>query len=218
MLSLLIDNDVLIKSACYSILDQIAGRSSQDQDVAILGAARFVVGKYLERRGEIRDRAAAQQRFQDYLATVVVLEPTVEEVNFASVIEETALLLGLDLDSGESQLCAIAVFRNSALVLTGDKRAIASAETLMQSINELASLAGRLVCYEQAIMGVVERIGIDTTRIRVCAEAAIDKGISICFECHALAEGRPLDVTGLLSYIRDTRRKAPMLLYQPDSF
>ena len=66
-------------------------------------------------------------------------------------------------------------------------------------------------------MGVVERIGIDTIRVRICAEAAVDKSLSICFECHALAEGRPLELTGLLSYIRDVRRKAPTLLYEPDS-
>ena len=217
MPELLIDNDVLIKCACYSILDQICGPSGQCQDVGVLGAARFVVGKYLERRGTIQDRTAAQRRFQDYLSMVVVLEPTIDEVNLASAIEETAMLLGLDLDSGESQLCAIAVFRNSSLLLTGDKRAIASAETLRDSIDELASLTGRLVCLEQAIMGVVERIGIYTTRMRICAEAAVDKSLSICFECHALAEGRPLELTGLLSYIRDVRRKAPMLLYEPDS-
>lgn len=217
MPELLVDNDVLIKCACYSILDQIPGPSDQRQDVAVLGAARFVVGKYLERRGIIRDRAAAQRRFHDYLSTAVILEPTLDEINLASAIEEAAILLGLDLDSGESQLCAIAVFRGSSLLLTGDKRAIASAETLKESVSELASLAGRLVCLEQAIMGVIERIGVDAARIQICAEAAVDKALSICFECHALVEGHPLELTGLLNYIRDVRTKAPILLYEPDS-
>ena len=217
MPELLIDNDVLIKCACYSILDQIRGPSGRCQDAAVLGAARFVVGKYLERRGTIQDRTAAKRRFQDYLSTVVVLEPTIDEVNLASAIEEAAMLQGLDLDSGESQLCAIAIFRGSSLLLTGDKRAIASAERLKDSVDQLTSLAGRLVCLEQAIMGVVERIGIDTARIRICAEAAVDRGLSICFECHALTAGRPLELTGLRSYIRDVRAKAPMLLYEPDS-
>ncbi len=217
MPELLIDNDVLIKCACYSILDQIRAPSGQWQNVAVLGADRFVVGKYLERRGTIQDRTAAKRRLQDYLTTVTVLEPTIDEVNLASAIEEAAMFQGLDLDSGESQLCAIAIFRNSSLLLTGDKRAITSAERLKDSIDQLTSLAGRLVCLEQAIMGVVERIGIDTTRIRICAEAAVDKGLSICFECHALAEGRHLELTGLLSYIRDIRSKAPILLYEPDS-
>lgn len=217
MPNLLIDNDVLIKCACYSILSEIDGPSGHPHDVAVLGAARFVVGKYLERRGTIQDRAAAQRRFQDYLSTVIVLEPTNSEVKLASAIEEAALLLDLDLDSGESQLCAIAIFRGSSLLLTGDKRAIASAEALKDSVGELTSLAGRLVCLEQAVMGVAERIGIATIRALICAEAAVDKGLSICFECHALTEGRPLELTGLLSYIRDVRRQAPTLLYEPDS-
>jgi len=217
MSNLLIDNDVLIKCACYSILNQIRGPSGQPHDVAVLGAARFVVGKYLERRGAIEDRKAAQHRFRDYLSTVIVLEPTISEVKLASAIEEAAILLDLDLDSGESQLCAIAVFRGSSLVLTGDKRAIAGAETLKESIGELTSLAGRLVCLEQAIMGMVERAGIDTIRLLICAEPAIDKSLSICFECHALAEEPSLELTGLLSYIRDIRRQASTLLYEPDS-
>jgi hypothetical protein len=217
MSNLLIDNDVLIKSACYSILDEIRGPSGSYESVAILGAARFVVGKYLERQGAIQDRAAARRRFQDYLSTVTVLEPTPDELQFASAIEEAAMLLGLDLDSGESQLCAIAVFRSSALVLTGDKRAIVSAETLMANVSDLTSLAGRLVCFEQAVMGVVGRIGMDETRVRVCAERAIDKSLSICFECHSLAGGRPLGLAGLISYISDIRKRAPMLLYASDS-
>ena len=60
MTDLLIDNDVLIKCACYSILDQIGSPSGQQENVAVLGAARFVVRKYLERKGMIQDRAAAQ--------------------------------------------------------------------------------------------------------------------------------------------------------------
>jgi len=217
MPSLLVDNDVLIKCACYSILDDICGPPGEAHDVAVLGAARFVVRKYLERRGVIQDREAALRRFRDYLLTASVLEPTTDEINFATAIEEAAILLDLDLDSGESQLCAIAVYRGASLVLTGDKRAIASAEKLRESIGELTSLAGRLVCLEQAIMGVVKRAGADAVRVLICAEAALDKGISICFECHALAEGRPLGLAGLLSYIRDIRRQAPTLLYREDS-
>jgi hypothetical protein len=217
MPSLLIDNDVLIKCSCYSILDQLRGPWEQSGEVGVLGAARFVVGKYLERRGTIQDRAAAQQCFQEYLSSVTILEPTIDELKLASAIEEAAMLLGVELDSGESQLCAIAVFRGSSLLLTGDKRAITAAEKLRRNVAEITALDGRLICLEQAVMGVAGRIGIDTVRVRICAETAVDRSLSICFECHALGEGRPLDVTGLTSYIRDLRGQAPTLLYQFDS-
>lgn len=217
MPSLLIDNDVLIKCSCYSVLDQLRVASDRPREVAVLGAARFVVGRYLERRGMIHDRSAAQRRFYEYLSTVIVLEPTVDELRLASDIEEKALLLGLDLDSGESQLCAIAIFRGSSLLLTGDKRAIAGAEKLKASIGGMSLLEGRLVCLEQAILGVAERVGVSTIRVQICAEAAVDKSLSICFECHAFAEGQPLELTGLLSYIRDLRGKASTLLYEADS-
>ena len=215
-LSLLIDNDVLIKCACYSMLDQIRP-PGKDGEAGVLGAARFVVGDYLERRGQINDRPSALHRFQAYLATVLRLEPTEEELALASTIEETAMQLGLDLDSGESQLCAIAVLRLSPLLLTGDKRAISGAESLQKEIAALSSLRGRVACLEQAILGIANRIGVLVTRSLICAEPAIDKGMSICFECHSSNDRADFSVDGLVSYIRDLRAQAPTLLYGPNA-
>ena len=159
MLSLLIDNDVLIKCACYALLDEIRPPGDGDSKVGVLGAARFVVAGYLAKRGRINERASAQRRFSAYIQTALVLEPTEEELTLATGIEEMAIQQGVDLDSGESQLCAIAIFRVIPLLLTGDKRAICGAETLQQQISALSSLRSRVVCLEQAIRGITNRIG-----------------------------------------------------------
>jgi hypothetical protein len=217
MLDLLIDNDVLIKCACYDLLNQISVSNDQDGDVGILGAAPFVVRNHLKRRGVIKDRVSAQRRFEAYLETALVLEPTEGELAFASTVEEMAMLLGLDMDFGESQLCAIAIFRISPLLLTGDKRAVAAAESLLGQLEAFSSLEGRIVCLEQIVMGVASRIGLLTTRTMICAEPGLDKSLSICFQCTACGdELANLSAEGLLSYISALRNAAPRLLYELD--
>ena len=211
----MIDNDVLIKCACYAMLDQIQSDSSRHNDIGVLGAARFVVRSYLESRGQIADRKAAQSRFISFLAAAQSLEPTEDELQLASAIEEKATELGLNLDGGESQLCAIAILRPSPLVLTGDKRAIKGAESLLEDLPALASLSGRIVCLEQAVIGIVGRIGVRTARSLVCAEPSVDKSISICFECSA-DDNREFSLTGLTSYVNDLSLQAPTLLYNGD--
>jgi hypothetical protein len=216
--SLLVDNDVLIKCACYSLLDQIRPPVADCREMTgILGAAPFVVRSYLRKRGTINDRSSAQQCFESYLSTVVILEPTDQELELASTIEETATLLSLDLDGGESQLCAIAVSRISPLLLTGDKRAIKGAESLRREVAVLSSLRGRVVCLEQAIMGITMRMGPNVARAMICAEPGVDKSLSICFECSSQGQSPEFSPVGLASYVRDLRLAAPTLLYEPDA-
>jgi hypothetical protein len=213
MANLLIDNDVLIKCSCYALLNQVRRSEADSTDVGILGAARFVVRSHLSRGEKIKDREAAIRRFLEYTETAEILEPTEEELMLSSLIEELAINRGLDLDSGESQLCAIAIKRGGCLILTGDKRAICGAELLLSSLPKLEPLHGRLVCLEQAIRGIVERIGADTVKPSICAEPGIDKSLSICFGC-SNSTSLAFDPAGLISYINDVRRNAPKLLYR----
>jgi hypothetical protein len=216
-LILLIDTDVLIKCSCYSLLDQIGPPAAVEENVGILGAARFVVRNYLEKRGEINDRTGAQNRFAEYVSRVSTLEPTDEELALASAIEEAGVQLNLDLDVGESQLCAIAIARATPFVLTGDKRAIVGAESLQQEIPQLAALRGRFACLEQALIGVTQRIGVHATREKVCAEPRMDKSLTACFECHSSGSHPGFSTDGLMSYVHSLRAHASTLLYAPDA-
>jgi hypothetical protein len=216
-LKLLIDTDVLIKCACYSLLDQFQLPSRDGDEIGIVGVARFVVKSHLERRGKINDRPAAQQRFEDFVSNVSALEPTEEELLLASAIEETGAQLGLDLDVGESQLFAIAFFRMNPLILTGDKRAIIGAERLKDELREIVALQGRIACLEQALIGITERIGIFETRRKVCSEPGVDKSLTICFECHSSELRSDFNADGLKSYVRSLRDQASALLFKSDA-
>ena len=214
---LLVDNDVLIKGSCYSLIGHVKPPSRDLGAVGILGAARFVVGNYLERRGRIRDREKARASFDRYLAAVSQLEPAPSELNLASVIEEKALELGLDLDGGESQLCAMAVHRGWPLVLTGDKRAIKAIEVVAEAVDEVSGLRGRVACLEQAIAGITDQIGADAARMAICGEPDVDRAISICFECSRPDSRSDFKPVGLASYIAHLRAEAPTVLYPSDS-
>jgi hypothetical protein len=216
-LILVVDTDVLIKCSCYSLLDDIRSPSATDSNIGILGAARFVTRNYLERRGEINDRAGAQRRFADYVRRVTILEPTDEELALATVFEEAGVRLGLDFDVGESQLYAIAILRTTPLVLTGDKRAIAGAESLQQEMTQLTALRGRIACLEQVLIGITERIGVPATRVKICAEPKMDRSLTICFECHSPDDRGGFSADGLASYVQSLRAKAPTLLYAHDA-
>ncbi|MGW7424466.1 hypothetical protein ACWGJB_31295 [Streptomyces sp. NPDC054813] len=216
-LDLAMDNDVLIKCSCYALLDEVSLSERQPTPgVGVLGAARYVVTKYLERRGRVLDRESAIQRFEDFLASVVELEPTPDELDLASRIEEAAVRAGVELDSGESQLCAIAVLRGPMFLLTGDKRAIEGAEKVQEVVNELSTLQGKIVCLEQAIAGVSARIGMDEVRARICAEPNVDKALSICFQCSSASPRIESFMEGLASYVQHLRERASTLLYAED--
>jgi hypothetical protein len=207
------DNDVLIKGAAYGFLiELVEAVVSAVESVGILGAARFVVMKRLEKHSGLQDRTAALDHWKLFLERAEALEPTNDEIELSIVIEEMALRQHQPLDSGESQLCAVAIKRELDLVLTGDKRAIAAAENLLPNVAELVVLGQRMMCLEQAAAYLVAKQGAVPTRRSVCAEPHIDLTLRICFECASLRLRPEFYPDGLHSYIEDLRRQAPTLL------
>jgi hypothetical protein len=208
-----IDNDILIKCSCFDFLRELPDGPA----FLILGAARFVVEHELATDPVINDPTNARSRFQDFLKVASTLEPTPEEVKFATELEEAAATYDLPLDTGESQLCAIATLRALSLVVTGDKRAITALERMTAHVPRLRGLEQRLVCLEQLVLGLISAFGVPEMRERVCKEPLIDKAMSICFSC-ATEELDASSVTdGLRSYVSDLRRQAATVLHEQDA-
>lgn len=76
-------------------------------------------------------------------------------------------------------------------LLTGDKRAIAAAEALLETVAELAALTERIACLEQAMTLAVERLGALPVRDLVLAELDMDTAINICFQFTNRRSTRP---------------------------
>jgi hypothetical protein len=208
----LIDNDILLKGACYGLLEHLlTGICASPDHVGTLGAARFVVSKRIERRPPKKGADAAIAALQGFLNRSSRVEPSPAEQDMASQFEFAALRLSLTLDAGESQLCAILVLRVIPFFLTGDKRAITVLEQLLDSDNRLLALCGKVRCLEQLVLDMLTMSADDSLRRSICAEPDVDQTLTICFSCHS-AEASGSHSEGLKSYIADLRNQAARVL------
>ena len=207
----LADNDVLIKCAAYRLLAWLDAKGPGA--VGVLGAARYVVSTAIASHDRLKDRESAQAVWSSFLSEALELEPSPDEVKLATRFEQAANELGLALDVGESQLCAMAIQRPGTVVLTGDKRSIRAAESLRSVVDGFASLDGRLACLEQVLDAICAELGFGAVRPRVCAEPDADKALSVCFSCWS-AEVDGDGGAGLDSYVSNVRASAPNLLVE----
>jgi hypothetical protein len=209
----LIDNDIVFKGACYGLLPELLSNVCDPKDPAgILGAARFVVSKRIQRSPLNKGTEAAIANLQYFLTRAVTIEPTEAERSMAGEFELAALHAGVSLDAGESQLCAVLITRLVPLLFTGDKRAIRGIERLLDSEDRLAALCGKVRCLEQLVLDALPGSGeANSLRKSICAEAHIDKALTICFGCSSGPDGGDYSA-GLQSYIADLRKQATRML------
>jgi hypothetical protein len=212
-LAAVVDNDVLQKFSSYGLMPELEGAIRGNGTVGILGAARFIVRRALSRVTSANE-SKLHTAFEAFLNRAAVLEPMDEEIALATEMEEVANRQSLGFDSGESQLCAIAITRAVDAVVTGDKRAIEAAEDIKNIVGSLAGLEGKIVCLEQTMLGVIEAVGYSKPRSHVCAVREADTTLSICLKCWSSETPSEESIrSSFASYIDDLRRKAPSLLY-----
>ena len=209
----LIDNDILVKGACYRFLAELADRIPGDGHCGVLVAARFVVPHYIKRQKLRGDLAAAEMCFFSFLTCTEALEPSSDEQELAATLEANAQRLSLSLDAGESQLVSILVSRVLPWLATGDKRAIAALEKLLDDDAQLANLAGKIRCLEQLIKQMLLNGADSIIRNAICSEPTVDKTLTICFSCSSQGSTNAANIhQGLDSYIGAVRASAARVL------
>ncbi len=209
----ILDNDILIKVGCYSICDEVVAALAPIGTLSVLGVARFAAPKQAVRSRRISDAASAVLQVQRLLAFLATIEPTPEETQLAAAFEQHALEEGLPLDGGEGQILAIVASRAGSLMVTGDKRAVASVETILNLAGSRGACDGRIACLEQLMTSVLRFTGVEDLRQRVCREPSADTAISNAFSCYADSVAREEDVlAGLGSYVEHVRRSGPSVL------
>lgn len=213
MVRVALDNDVAVKGACYGLLaNLIAAIPAATSEIGVLGASVYVVPAKIRRARLNANSAMAVTQFENLIKNAHLLEPSAEETSLAAEIELIAQEENLALDSGESQLCAIAIIRELDRFVTGDKRAIQSLETATGKNNVRTKIAGRILCLEQVFARLLIQEDGAIVRKSVCHEPEIDQALSICFACSS-PKVEPEDWRrGLESYIADIRKKAPSML------
>src|SRR2546425_821214 len=114
----LIDNDIVFKGACYGLLPELVSTVCDPTDpVGVLGAARFVVSKRIQRSVLSKGTGVAISNLEEFLKRAVTIEPTEAEQGTAGEFELAALRSGVSFDAGESQLCAVLISRIVPLLL-----------------------------------------------------------------------------------------------------
>lgn len=209
-MNVLVDNDILLKAACYGLFDELFSKNGKL--FGILGAARYVVAKKIVKHPLKGDSELAVGRLDAFVDHSAVVEPTADEQILAADFELAAQLNGVALDAGESQLCAVLITRSLEQLWTGDKRAIQALEDLLQSDERLSFLCGKVQCLEQLVLASLTEKNFTSIRVAICGEPKVDKTLSICFSCRSESASLEVIKECLDSYINDLRSHAPEIL------
>ena len=157
-------------------------------------------------------RAVVGGIFDALAIQFTILEPTNEETRIAAEIEFTAQRESLDLDVGESQLCAIIFSRAVPRMVTGDKRAIRAFEILFDHNAAVSGLIGKIICLEQLVQILLARETASLVRDAICKEPDTDRSLSICLNCCNPSANSDTWIEGLQSYVEDLRKSAEKVL------
>ncbi len=210
----LLDNDVVLKTACFSLeQEMLEALSPSGASPSMLGVGRYVVTNKIDRSSRIQSAETAKAALGAILKQISFLEPDESELAIAADFEAEARRINLELDGGESQLLAILINRSGKLMVTGDKRAIRAISVVGDG--KVTECIG---CFEQLIAHLVLNYWIPSTRDRVCAEPNVDRAISICFSCTSDETEPPLILNALTSYIESLRKEAPKVLVPGEDF
>lgn len=203
-----VDNDVVLKVACYSLHDEFIGSTTiGGAPPSLLSVGKYVVEGRIKRTHRLVDRDRALASFEAILAQASMIEPDDTELALAADFEAAARECGLELDTGESQLLAITISRACCLLLTGDKRAIRAIAAVCP-----AKVAERIACLEQLIAQIVQTAGLARVQAKVCSEPQTDQALSICFGCSSGGVDDDNVFAGLKSYIENLQEDAAGVL------
>lgn len=213
MVTSLMDNDVLHKITAYGLFNSALKIPSVRHEVyGVLGTAKYVVGKKFKKSPPSWGLESVLVEFNAALQHLVEIEPTHEEVTAAANFEYQAQCLNLDLDTGESILCAVLLIRQLNHILTGDKRAIKAVEALTTAENVSGNFESKLVCLEQLFLWLVNEHEVCNIRAAVCAEKIVDRALTNCFSCCSPEVPDESCLDGLKSYIASLKQVAPTVL------
>jgi hypothetical protein len=199
--AILLDNDVVLKVCAYRCHEQLmATLTAEEQPPAMLRLGRYALRSRLSKPGRIADREGAASIFEGLVERFIQIDPSPTEIGLATELEERAVSMGLEFDTGESQLVAVLLLREAPLLVTGDKRAIAALSAM-----HLTGAERRISCLEQLFAMLLAKHPLEPLRRGVCAEREADKAITACFACSGETTAIDDVVAGLASYIRHLR-------------
>lgn len=209
----LIDTDVLLKITSYKLLKLLLETEPfGSKDFGMIAAAQFVVASKFKKKLEGHQLEEVKKHFLEAITSIAAIEPNPEELELAAQLESAAVAFGVDLDLGESQLCALMLAREIELMMTGDKRAIKAIAALREH-EACAHIHGKVACLEQLVLWMIEKSGLESVQPSICSlPKTIDTSLTMALGCYS--GGSPLESCqdGLVSYIHSIQADAPGVL------
>ena len=207
----LADNDIILKLACCDLLTEtLTALEATTADVYVLGSA---VHKLLSpnnpARAKVRPGEPEYARLNAFFRTVRIIQA------HPSPEESAAFNDALKIDPGEAILFAATGAYPDAIVATGDKQSLAALSNAQSEIcaKVRERMAGRVICFEQTILRVIDGIGFELVLERVVPARHCDIALRAVF-------GSGLEATeggvreGLQSYIDALRKQTGSLLLE----
>ena len=191
------DNDILHKLSVCDLFDEfLAYMQVPAKSIVILPTCIYKL------RTVLKSDPHSLARLEKFCKSVTTLDDDSIET---SVLEA---IMASGADAGEAILAAKVATTPGAYLVTGDKRAIKALSTLPPGTVRSA-LAGRILCFEELILGIVQSYGFATIAPKLIAGIACDGVLRM-----AVGPGRTEDHARscLLSFANELRTNSAHLL------
>lgn len=191
------DNDILFKLAQCDLFNEfLAYVQVPAKSIAILHTCIFKM------RRTLRSQPEVLARLEQFCQVVTVIVDDEVDIDILETI------MGTGADAGEAILAAKVATTPGAYLVTGDKRAIRALNTMTNGPIKSA-LAGRILCFEELVIGLMHNSGFAALSAKLNAGSACDGVLRVAFgpgrtEEHALS--------CLYSYADELRTACPNLL------
>ncbi len=205
------DNDIIRKLAiCDLLAESLDALETSLGEVYVLNTARYVLLKPIKKPEVAKARLgeAVYDRLSTFLDSVRVLdvEPAPQE---QQLFED---LLGIH--PGEAVLFSATTHFPQCLLATSDKNSLTALASSPICHAICQRLSNRLICFEQVILRLTDRIGFANVRAKVIPARDCDTALRAIFGSGLEAsEGNVRQ--GLASYIADLRGNTGTLLVDP---
>ena len=205
----LADNDIILKLACCDLLTEaVAAFGVDPTEVYVLPTAVYkLINPRKPEKGKVRPGEIEYDRLRAFFTLVRVIDttpPPEEQLAFNDV---------LGIDTGEAILFSATINYTGSKLATSDKRSLVALHgaigDVCQKVRE--RMAGRVICFEQTLLRIIDAIGFDLVRTRVVPARNCDTALRAVF-------GSGLEATeatvraGLASYIADLQGQTGDLL------
>ena len=191
------DNDILFKLAHCDLFDEfLTYIKVPAKSIAILHTCIFKMRKTL------KDQPLVLARLEKFCQLVTVIADDQVDMAVLEAIMETGA------DAGEAILAAKVAMTPGAYLVTGDKRAVKALNTMADGPIKSA-LAGRVLCFEELVIGLMHNSSFSNLSTKLIAGSACDGVLRSAFgpgrtEEHAFE--------CLYSYADSLRLSCPTLL------